>query len=74
MTAKILHKPKFGNQLVWSLCGCDFSKDGIPFTVIGSESTGPGIYDVIHTIKNLNTGTYANIQMPKLIEILQTCE
>ena len=74
MSAKILHKPKFGNQLVWSLCGYDFSKDGIHFKVIGSESTGSGIYEVTHTIKNLKTGTYAYIPMPKLIEILQSCE
>ena len=74
MAAKILQQIKIGENLFWHLSGCNFSKGGIPFKVIGSESTGSGIYEVTHTIKNLNSGTYAYIQMPKLIEILQTCE
>jgi len=74
MAAKILVQSRIDNMLIWHLTGCNFSKGGTSFLVVGSESNGPGFYDVIHTIKNLNTGTYANIQMPKLIEILQTCE
>ncbi len=74
MAAKILVQTRIDNMLIWHLSGCNFSKEGTSFLVVGSESTGPGYYDVIHTIKNLNTRTYANILMPKLIEILQTCE
>ena len=74
MAAKILTQTRIDNMLVWHLSGCEFSKDGIQFKVIGSESTGAGIYDVTHTIKNIEKATYAYIQMPKLIEILQSCE
>jgi hypothetical protein len=74
MAAKILVQTRINNMLVWHLSGCGFSKDGIQFKVIGSESTGPGIYDVTHTIKNVQKATYAYINMHNLIEILQTCE
>ncbi|MBK7214573.1 MAG: hypothetical protein IPH88_14985 [Bacteroidales bacterium] len=74
MPAKILHKQRMGSESFWSLCGCDFNNNGVQFRVIGSESTGPGIYDVTHTIKNVKSGTYSYIPMPKLINILLESE
>jgi hypothetical protein len=74
MPAKILHKQRMGSESFWSLCGCDFNNRGVQFRVIGSESTGPGIYDVTHTIKNVKSGAYSYIPMPKLINILLESE
>ena len=56
MSAKILRQQRIGTDLFWFLGGCDFNNSGVQFRVIGSESTGPGIYDVTHTIKMLNPG------------------
>jgi hypothetical protein len=74
MPAKILHKQRMGSESFWSLCGCDFINSGVQFRVVGSESTGPGVYDVTHTIKNVKSGTYSYIPMPKLINILLESE
>jgi hypothetical protein len=74
MAASILQQKRIGNTQVYYLAGCHFSKNGSKFQVIGSESTGPAMYDVVHTINNLLTGTYAYIAMPKLIQILQDSE
>jgi hypothetical protein len=74
MPARILHQSKIGNSHYYHLTGCYFTKDGVQFKIVGSESTGTGIHDVTHTIKNLNSNTYANIPMPKLIKILQKCD
>lgn len=74
MAAKILKQKQIGNQVIYYLDGCDFEKNGVKFRVTGSESTGPGSQDVVHTIKNIVTGSYANIPMPKLIQILLTSE
>jgi hypothetical protein len=70
MPAKILHKQRMGSESFWSLCGCDFSNNGVQFRIIGTESTGPGVYEVTHTIKNVKSGAYSYIPMPKLINIL----
>ena len=74
MAAKILRQQRIGADLFWFLGGCDFINSGVQFRVIGSESTGPGIYDVTHTIKNVKSGTYSYIPMPKLINILLESE
>jgi hypothetical protein len=74
MSAKILSPIKIGNNHYYHLTGCYFTKDSIEFKIVGTESTGPGIHDVTHTIKNLNSKTYANIPMPKLIKILLDCD
>jgi hypothetical protein len=74
MSAKILHKIKMGTERFWCLSGCDFVNNGVLFRVIGSESTGSGAYDVTHTIKNVKTGAYSYIPMPKLITILLDSE
>ncbi len=73
MASKILQQKRINNNPVWCLCGTDFISKGVQFTIVGSESTGPGIYEVQHTIKNVATGIYAKILMPKLIEILLNC-
>jgi len=70
MAAKILRQQRIGTDLFWFLGGCDFNNNGVQFRVIGSESTGPGIYEVTHTIKNVKSGAYSYIPMPKLINIL----
>jgi hypothetical protein len=70
MPAKILHKLKLETESFWSLRGCDFSNKGVHFSIIGSESTGPGIYEVTHTVKNVKSGAYSYIPMLKLINIL----
>jgi len=74
MAAKILRQQRIGTDLFWFLGGFDFINSGVQFRVIGSESTGPGIYDVTHTIKNVKSGTYSYIPMPKLIKILLESE
>jgi hypothetical protein len=74
MSAKILHLTKIGKNHYYHLTGCNFSRDGVQFKIVGTESTGPGIHDVTHTIKNLNSNTYATIPMPKLIKILLECD
>jgi len=70
MPADILHKQNMGGESVWSLCGCDFSNNGVQFLITGSESTGPGVYEVTHRVKNVITGACSNIPMVKLIHIL----
>jgi hypothetical protein len=74
MTAKILTKFRIGAEDFWSLSGCDFTNNGVLFTIVGTESTGPGIYETTHTIKNVDSGAYAYIPMPKLINILLESE
>jgi hypothetical protein len=74
LTAKILTKFRIGTEDFWSLSGCDFSNKGVLFTIVGTESTGPGIYEASHTIKNVKSGAYSNIPMLKLINILLESE
>lgn len=74
MPAKILQQKQIGNQKIYFLGGLNFENNGVKFTITGSESTGPGAYDVEHTIKNVKTGAYAKIEMKKLIQILLSSE
>jgi len=74
MPAKILHSVKRNSESYWSLMGRKFLHTGVHFEVVGSTSTGSGPYDVVHTVKNLDKGTYADIEMKKLIEILKTAD
>lgn len=74
MIAKILQKQKIGTEHFWTLSGCNFSNNGVHFTITGTESTGPRIYDATHTIKNVKSGAYSYIPMPKLINILLESE
>lgn len=37
------------------------------YEVIGTEVTGPGVYDCIHTLKNLQTGAYTDVKMTDLL-------
>ncbi len=45
-----------------------FGKDS--FEIVESMSTGPGILDVIHTVKNSRTGARKKMTMRKLVTIL----
>lgn len=74
MAASILQQRTLGNQKVWYLNGLNFRNKGTNYTITGSESTGPGAYDTIHTIKNVLSGTYAQIEMKRLIQILLESE
>jgi nitrate/nitrite transporter NarK len=74
MAAKILQQRILGNKQVWYLDGLYFVNKGVKYTITASESTGPGIYDVIHTIKNIQSGSYAQIEMKRLIQILLESE
>ena len=74
MPAKILQQKQIGDQNIYYLSGCEFSKNGIQFKVTATEKTGAGIYDTIHTVKNVVACTYASISMMKLIQILKDCE
>lgn len=78
MPAAILHQVKmnykYESRMLWSLNGRFFSTDGVKFEITGSYITGEGPYDVLHTIKNIEKGTYSDIPMTKLIQILQESE
>lgn len=74
MASPILIQCKLNNQQVYCLGGRSFKKNDTSFTITGSELTGAGIYDVIHTVKNNITSSYAYIEMRKLIEILIDAE
>ena len=45
-----------------------FGKDS--FEIVESLSTGPGILDVLHTVKNRKTGAKKKMPMRKLVRIL----
>lgn len=47
-----------------------FKVNGTQFKIIGSESTGQGLYDCTDTILNLNNGNIAKINRKKLLEYL----
>lgn len=70
MAAHILQSRILGSRQVWYLTGLDFIHKGIRYTITGTESTGPEIYDCLHSVKNTQTGSYAQIQMKRLIQIL----
>lgn len=42
--------------------------NGHKYEVIGTQTTGPNVYDCIHTLKNLQTGTYTDVKMSDLLE------
>jgi len=74
MAASILQQRTIGTRKIWYLSGLDFTHKGTRYTITGTESTGPEAYDTIHTIKNVQSGTYANIEMKRLIQILHESE
>ena len=74
MAAEILHQVKLGNKYYWALKGRNFRNKGVSFSIVGSNISGPAVYDVVHTVKNDQTGAYADITMTKLIQILQASE
>lgn len=74
MPAKILQKRNFNGKQIWFLSGRFFTHTGVKFEIVGSEITGPDIYDVKHTVKNTITGAYASILMSSLLPILMECE
>lgn len=74
MPAGILHQVKLNGRLTCTLSGRIFNHSGVFFEIVGSSSIGPGVYDVVHTVKNADKGTYAEIEMVKLVEILKTAD
>ncbi|MFZ4707182.1 MAG: hypothetical protein ACOYMF_14350 [Bacteroidales bacterium] len=70
MPALILQSCVLGSRQVWYLSGLDFIHKGIRYTITATESTGPEIYDVSHTVKNISSRSYSQIQMKRLIQIL----
>ena len=74
MPAGILHQKKLNGNLIWTLSGRFFRHSNVRFEIIGSSSTGPGVYDVMHTVKNIDKGAYADVMMSKLVEILKTAD
>lgn len=67
-------KRKYDGLEIFYLGGRFFKTNGVQFEVTGSAITGDGIHDVVHTIKNVEKGTYAEITMDKLISILKQSE
>ena len=47
-----------------------FELKGTHFEITGSHITGPGAYDVLHTIRNTATGESKDLMMNKLVHIL----
>jgi len=74
MAAKILSKSRLGETYVWTLKGTFFTSLGVQFQIVGTESTGPGVYDCIHTVKNTESLKYKTIEMRRLIGILSQCD
>ncbi len=78
MSASILHQVKLKRRYdvvdVWCLRGLDFVNDGTRFSIVASAVTGEDLYDVVHTVKNTETGRMADIQMNNLIKILLKSE
>jgi hypothetical protein len=55
---------------VYFLEGTEFFYENAPFRVVGSEITGPSIYEVNHIVKNVKECKYSFIPMDRLINIL----
>ena len=71
MASPILKQRKIDGVMRYYLDGRDFVYNHVPFTIVGSELTGPNPYDVIHTVKNIPACKYAELAMDRLISILQ---
>ena len=74
MPAKILEQRNLNGKQTWCLSGRFFTRTGVRFEIVGSEITGPGIYEVKHTVKNTISGSYARIMMTSLIPTLMECD
>jgi hypothetical protein len=49
----------------------EFEVDGVCYSIVASDSTGPGPHDVIHTVKNLSNGNKNQMEMNSLIRIFK---
>jgi len=74
MSASILQQRTIGTEKIWYLNGLNFTNKGIEYTIIGTEKTGPGAYDTLHSVKNRASGTIGQIEMKRLIQILLESE
>jgi len=70
MAAKILLQTKLNGIKVFYLGGTEFTYENTPFSIVGSEITGPSIYEVDHIVKNVREGKYSRIPMDRLINLL----
>lgn len=48
-----------------------FEVNGTQFCLTGSVITGPGIHDVVHTVKNMVNGKSVDFEMIELVKIFQ---
>lgn len=70
MASPILKKRKLNGNQVFYLDGLHFTYDNTEFSIVGSEITGPGIYDVDHIIRNNRDHKYKAVPMDRLIPLL----
>lgn len=70
MASQILQSRKLNGLRVYYLSGTDFTYNHTQFSIVGSETTGPSIYEVDHIVKNVKECKYSIIPMDRLINIL----
>lgn len=70
MASPILKKRNLNGEQVFYLDGLNFTYDNTGFSIVGSETTGPGIYDVNHIIRNNRDHKYKSVPMDRLIPLL----
>jgi len=70
MASPILRQRNLNGIKVYYLEGTEFTFENTKFSIVGSELTGPSIYDVNHIVKNGKECKYACIPMDRLIHIL----
>lgn len=56
--------------MVYYLGGTEFTYENTHFRIVGTEITGPSIYEVNHIVKNVKECKYSVIPMDRLIPIL----
>ncbi len=49
-----------------------FTVDNTGFEITDTQVTGPGLYDAVHTVKNLTTGNKKQVNHYKLLGLLKS--